>query len=50
MENLLTFPYIEKKVKSGELQIHGWYYKIEDGNIEYYDGTECSFKPLKESE
>lgn len=46
LENLLTFPYIEEKVKKGELQIHGWYYRIEDGKIEYYDGEECSFKPL----
>ncbi len=46
LENLLTFPYIEGKVTKGELQIHGWYYRIEDGTIEYYDGEECSFKPL----
>ncbi|HAC71376.1 MAG TPA: carbonic anhydrase, partial [Arcobacter skirrowii] len=32
----------------GKLQIHGWYYKIEDGNIEYYDGNDCSFKPIQE--
>ena len=49
MENLLTFPDVERKVKSGEVQIHGWYYRIEDGTIEYYDGEECSFKPLKEN-
>ena len=49
MENLLTFPEVERKVKSGELQIHGWYYKIEDGTIEYYDGEECSFETLKEN-
>ena len=49
MENLLTFPEVERKVKNGELQIHGWYYRIEDGTIEYYDGEECSFKPLKEN-
>ena len=48
MENLLTFPEVERKVKNGELQIHGWYYRIEDGTIEYYDGEECSFKPLQE--
>lgn len=48
MENLLTFPYIAKKVKNKQLQIHGWYYKIEDGTLEYYDGDECSFKHLKE--
>ena len=39
---------LKKKVKNGELQIHGWYHKIEDGTIEYYDGEECSFKPLQE--
>ena len=49
MENLLTFPEVERKVKAGELQIHGWYYRIEDGTIEYYDGEECSFKELKEN-
>ena len=49
MENLLTFPEVERKVKSGELQIHGWYYKIEDCTIEYYDGEECSFETLKEN-
>ena len=49
MKKLLTFPEVERKVKSGELQIHGWYYKIEDGTIEYYDGEECSFETLKEN-
>ncbi len=48
LENLLTFPDIEKKIKAGELQIHGWYYQIENGTIEYYDGDACCFKPLDE--
>ena len=48
LENLLTYPQIIKKVESGELDIHGWYYKIEDGSIEYYDGESCGFKPLGE--
>lgn len=48
MENLLSFPYIEKKVRNKELEIHGWYYKIQNGSIEYYDGEKCSFEPLKE--
>ena len=46
LENLLTFPDVEKRVKEGQLQIHGWYYKIEDGTIEDYDGEACCFKPL----
>lgn len=47
LENLLTFPGVEKKIKVGELQIHGWYYRMEDGVIESYDGKSCCFNPLK---
>ena len=46
LENLLSYPEIFKRVNSGKLDIHGWYYKIEDGSIEYYDGESCGFKPL----
>jgi carbonic anhydrase len=48
LENLLTYPEIYRKVKEGSLDIHGWYYKIEDGSIEYYDGESCDFKALGE--
>ncbi|WP_198304555.1 carbonic anhydrase [Arcobacter vandammei] len=48
MENLLTFPYIVKRIKEGSLQIHGWYYRIENGAIEFYDGADCTFKPIEE--
>ncbi len=48
LENLLTYPEVFRKVQSGELDIHGWYYKIEDGSIEYYDGESCGFKKLGE--
>ena len=46
LENLLTYPAVLRKVNSGELDIHGWHYKIEDGSIEVYDGDSCDFKPL----
>ena len=46
LENLLTYPEIFRKVKNGELEIYGWYYKIEDGSIEYYDTESCNFKLL----
>jgi carbonic anhydrase len=36
LDNLLTYPAIQRKVKNKELSIHGWYYKIEDGEIEEY--------------
>lgn len=49
MENLLSFPYVVERIKKGELQIHGWYYNIENGTIECYDGNDCEFKPLSEN-
>ena len=48
LENLLTYPEVYRKVQAGELDIHGWYYKIEDGTIECYDGDSCGFKLLGE--
>jgi len=46
LENLLTYPEVYKRVEEGTLDIHGWYYKLEDGTIEYYDGDSCGFKRL----
>lgn len=47
LENLLTYPEVARKVRLGQLDLHGWYYKIEDGTIETYDGSVCGFKPLE---
>lgn len=46
LSNLLTYPEVQKRVDNGSLKIHGWYYKIEDGSLEYYDSKSDSFKPL----
>jgi len=48
IENLLTYPYIEKKVKKGEINIHGWLYDILTGKIEYYDPKDNQFKMLNQ--
>ncbi len=37
LENLLTYPKVSEKIQNKQLNIHGWYYKIEDGSIEYYN-------------
>jgi len=49
LESLLTYPEVKRKVDAGELDIHGWYYKIENGTIEYYDGDVHNYKVLGES-
>lgn len=46
LEHLLTYPSVQRRVKSGEVRIHGWYYDIANGNIEYYDPEHCLFQPI----
>ncbi|MDA3946236.1 MAG: carbonic anhydrase [Helicobacteraceae bacterium] len=46
LENLLTYPSVQRRVKSGEVHIHGWYYDIENGNIDYYDPEQSQFLPI----
>lgn len=48
LDNLLTYPDIVKLLKTGDLQIHGWYYNIETGTIDFYDKANDIFKPLNE--
>lgn len=48
LDNLLTYPEVAKRYKEKSLKIHGWYYDIESGNIDYYEPFDDTFKPLKE--
>lgn len=50
LENLLTYPYIEKRIYEHKIKIHGWYYNLEDGSIEYYDKDMSCFKDIFEYE
>ena len=46
LEHLLTYPSVQRRIKTGEINIHGWYYDIESGNIDYYDPEHCLFQPI----
>jgi len=46
LENLLTYPAVKRRVDEGSLHLHVWYYKIETGEIEYYDDIKGSFIPM----
>ncbi|WP_345978773.1 carbonic anhydrase [Sulfurimonas sp. HSL3-2] len=46
IENLLTYPAVKKKVDEEKLHIHGWYYDIQTGKIDYYDPDSYEFVPL----
>ena len=47
IDNLLTYPQVKDKFENGVLSIHGWYYDIETGNIDYYNADTYEFLPLK---
>jgi carbonic anhydrase len=44
LKNLLSYPYINERVKKGKLNISGWHYIIETGEIFIYDKTAGEFK------
>jgi len=46
LENLLTYPFVQEKVKDGSLKIHGWIYDIQTGGLSYYDEEEQLFKMI----
>jgi carbonic anhydrase len=46
LENILTYPYVKDALDSGQIKLHGWYYRMEDGVIENYDFDTKSFKEI----
>jgi carbonic anhydrase len=46
LDNLLTYPEILQNISNKTLQIHGWYYEIENGTMLNYDKETQEFKPL----
>lgn len=48
IDNLLTYPCVKLAVDTAKIHVHGWYYDIEHGNIDYYDPESYSFKPLRD--
>lgn len=33
LNNLMTFPWVRERVEAGNLSLHGWWFKIETGNL-----------------
>lgn len=44
MRNLLTYPYIEEKYRKGALNIYGWHYIIETGEIYNFNDAKEVFE------
>lgn len=46
LENLRTIPAVAAKLVKGELNLHGWVYKFETGEVFAYDSQVGQFTPL----
>lgn len=46
LNHLMSYPAVKKLVAENKVDLHGWYYCIETGDIYYYDPTEIRFFPL----
>jgi carbonic anhydrase len=46
LENLLTYPDVQKRVDEGKLFLRGWYYSLEDGELEYFNDKSGEFCPM----
>ncbi len=43
LKHLMSFPYIRERVLTGKIQVSGWYYLIETGEIYIYNREEGEF-------
>lgn len=46
LENLRSYPSVAQATATGQLQVHGWYYIIENGEVEQYDRNRLAFVPV----
>ncbi len=49
LENLLTFPWLEQRIESGALSLHGWYFDLNDGALLEYQPQSGQFSKIDES-
>jgi len=50
MENLRTYPVVQKATREGRLHVHAWYYVIGTGTIFRYSPEKEQFEPIVEEE
>jgi len=43
LEHLRTLPVIASRISSRRIRLHAWMYKIESGEVFYFDGDEEQF-------
>jgi len=48
LENLKTFPCVQRRLEDGSLSLHGWYFKIATAELHAYDLNTKQFVPFGE--
>ena len=48
LENLMTYPFVEERFDRGDLNVYGWYYIIETGEILNYNMIKREFKTINQ--
>ena len=46
LKNLMTFPWVRERVAKGQLSLHGWYYDIANGRLQYYNQLTGEYETL----
>ena len=46
LDNLLTYPWLRRRVEEGKLKLHGWYFDLEQGALLAYSPRQQQFLPL----
>ncbi len=44
LDNLMTYPFVKERVKNGKLNLIGWYYVIESGEVYNYNKEKNKFE------
>ena len=45
-KNLLTYPDVQRRVDEGKLFLRAWYYRLETGELEYFNTESGEYEPM----
>lgn len=46
LDNLMTYPWLKRRVEEGKLMLHGWFFDIDTGALLAYSARQQEFLPL----
>lgn len=49
LERLMGYPMVQREVEAGRLTLHGWYYVIENGEVQIFDVQKGGFVPASQA-